>query len=644
MLNQFIRVGAATFKSKVADCEHNTNKIIEQMEEAIDKNISILVFPELSITSYTCQDLFMQSSLQSSVLSQLARLKRATNGQNIVIIVGAPLALGNSLYNCGIVISKGSILGISVKEYIPNYNEFYEKRWFASGSQLHNTSILIAGDYVPIGINLLYQHILFPELTFGIEICEDLWTPTPPSGPMALNGATLIFNPSASNDLVGKNDYRKSLVSSQSARTISAYIYASSGFGESTTDLVFGGQCLIYENGTPLSMNERFLLDDKLIYADIDIERLVSDRRKMVTYNDAQNTNLNSFKICSFDIHLKEYTIKRFISPHPFVPSNKDERDKHCEEIFSIQTYGLAKRLDHIHSNTVVIGISGGLDSTLALLVCTKTFDLLGLDRKNIICITMPGFGTTDRTYNNACSLIEYLNCGFKEISITKACQQHFLDIDHDPELHNITYENTQARERTQILMDYANKVGGLVIGTGDLSELALGWATYNGDHMSMYAVNTSIPKTLIRYLVDWVANTQVSIQAKSVLMDVLKTPVSPELLPPDKDGKIKQKTEEVIGPYELHDFFLYYLVRFGFPPKKIYQLALLAFNDTYEPSTMKKWLKLFIKRFFSQQFKRSCMPDGPKVGSINLSPRGDWRMPSDAVSKLWIEEVDDLE
>jgi len=643
MINQFIRVGAATFVSKVADSNYNTDKIIELTKKAIEKDIRILVFPELSITSYTCQDLFMQSHLQEMVLTQLIRLKEASIGQNIVLIVGAPLALGNSLFNCAVVISKGDFLGISVKSFIPNYNEFYEKRWFASGYKLPASSLKIDGEDVPIGTDLLYQHEKNTNLTFGIEICEDLWTPTPPSGDMSLAGATLIFNPSASNDLVGKNDYRMRLVASQSARTIGAYIYASAGSGESTTDLVFGGGCFIYENGSLIKKNKRFLRKDQLIFGDIDLERLISDRRKMVTYSDAINPHAKPYRICTYDIRLKNYTVGRFINPHPFVPSNKSKRDQRCEEIFAIQTHGLAKRLDHIQAKTVVIGVSGGLDSTLALLVCAKTFDLLGLDRKNIIGITMPGFGTTSRTYENACALIQHLGCGFKEISIAKACEQHFLDIDHDPTLHNITYENTQARERTQILMDYANKVGGLVIGTGDLSELALGWATYNGDHMSMYGVNASIPKTLMRYLVDWVATTQIETAAKATLLDVLKTPVSPELLPPNQDGEIKQLTEEVIGPYELHDFFLYYLVRFGFSPEKIYQLALQAFKDQYNEDIVQKWLKIFIKRFFSQQFKRSCMPDGPKVGSINLSPRGDWRMPSDAVAQSWIEEVENL-
>ena len=643
MTNGFIRVGAATIYTKVADTLHNTEEILQVVDNAVTNNIQILVFPELTLTGYTCNDLFLQTHLQQASMKALITLKEASIGKEIVLIVGAPVALTNGLYNVAFVISKGHIIGGTVKSYIPNYGEFYEKRWFSSGHQLLDSSIMIDQEDVPIGTHLLYQHSSLPLIKFGIEICEDLWTPMPPSGPMAQAGALMIFNPSASNDLVGKNAYRKSLVSSQSARTMTSYIYASAGFGESTTDVVFGGQCLISENGSLLSQNKRFNLSSELIYADIDLERLAADRQKMVTYSDLNHQVTDTFITCNFDIRIKPTPLERYVDPHPFVPSDPLKRSERCEEIFAIQAQGLAKRLDHTHIKKVVVGISGGLDSTLALLVCIKTFDLLALDRKDIHCITMPGYGTTDRTYNNACVLVENLGCTLLEINIKDACEQHFKDIDHDPSIHNITYENTQARERTQILMDYSNKVGGLVIGTGDLSELALGWATYNGDHMSMYAVNTSIPKSLVRYLVKWVAEHEVDASSKEVLLDIFDTPVSPELLPPDADGKIAQKTEEVVGPYELHDFFLYYCVRFGFTPSKIHLLATIAFKETYDAETIKTWLLFFYKRFFSQQFKRSCLPDGPKVGSINLSPRGDWRMPSDAVVRTWLDEIEAL-
>jgi len=643
MTKGFIRVGAATLITKVADCEHNTNQIIELIKIAVNQDVGVLVFPELSITGYTCGDLFLQKHLQDQVVEQLIRLKKETETFDITFIVGAPLAVGNALFNCAIVICQGAITGITVKSHIPNYSEFYEKRWFEQGHNLRHNQYLIDSVHVPIGVHMLYQHHQYPEATFGIEICEDLWVPNPPSGPMAMAGATLIFNPSASNDLVGKNDYRKSLISSQSAKTISGYIYASSGYGESTTDLVFGGQCLIYENGTLLSKNKRFVMENQLITSDIDIERLLSDRRKMGIYADEYQQDPFKYIICPYTNTFMPLKLSRYVDPHPFVPTDPEKLHVRCEEIFNIQSMGLAKRLEHIGCQTVIIGVSGGLDSTLALLVSLHTFNLLNMDSKNIIAITMPGFGTTDRTYKNACDLIVQLGCTLKEISIKEACLRHFHDIDHDPSNHDVTYENTQARERTQILMDYANKAGGIVIGTGDLSELALGFATYNGDHMSMYAVNASIPKTLVRYLVNWVAHHKAPESAKTVLLDVLDTPVSPELLPPDSDGFILQKTEDLIGPYELHDFFLYYCVRFGFSPSKIYHLANLAFHTFYTEATVKKWLLIFYKRFFSQQFKRSCMPDGPKVGSINLSPRGDWRMPSDGVVRSWLLEIESL-
>lgn len=643
-MNQgFIKVAAATIVTKVADCQHNTDQILSLMASAQKENIQLLLFPELAISGYTCADLYHQQHLQKQVEASLIRLKEASLGSDLAIIVGAPYPISNSLYNLAFVIVNGEFIGATAKTHLPNYSEFYEKRWFASGSQLRDEYLCIGGEAVPVGQHMLYQHKEHPLFKFGIEICEDLWTPEPPSGAMSLAGANLIVNPSGSNDLVGKSDYRKSLVKNQSARTIGGYLYASTGYGESTTDLVFGGQCLIYENGTLLAENKRFQMESQLVVTHIDLDRLAADRRKMNTYGDRDLLTEKKFRTYIFNNRLKSTTIHRSVSPHPFVPDDPIKRSERCEEIFAIQSMGLAKRLDHVGCEKVVIGISGGLDSTLAFLVCVKTYDLMDMPRKNIIAITMPGYGTTDRTYNNACDLVTHLGCTLLRIDIKDACEQHFKDIDHDPSIHNITYENTQARERTQILMDYSNKVGGLVIGTGDLSELALGWATYNGDHMSMYAVNTSVPKTLVRYLVQWVAEHEVSDAIKTILMDIYDTPVSPELLPPDAQGEIHQKTEEVVGPYELHDFFLYYCVRFGFSPTKIFLLATIAFEDHYDKQTLIKWLSTFYRRFFSQQFKRSCLPDGPKVGSINLSPRGDWRMPSDAIAKTWLDEIDAL-
>ncbi len=530
------------------------------------------------------------------------------------------------------------------KTFLPTYNEFYEHRWFGSARDLIDQDIIIDGAIVPVGTDLIFSHSEIDALKIGIEICEDLWTPLPPSTLLALNGATLIVNPSASNELVSKIDYRKQLLSSQSAKIISAYIYASAGFGESTTDVVYGGHCLIYENGSLLKENKRFQLKSNHIFADIDLEKLINDRIKMTTFRDSlKHVKEAIYREINFELELPVYDINRYIDAHPFVPSNKGDRDLRCEEIFSIQTAGLAKRLSHIGCPKVVIGVSGGLDSTLALLVCLKTYAILGKNPKDILAVTMPGFGTTNRTYHNAIALISKTGATLKEISIKAACLQHFEDIGQDPLLHDITYENVQARERTQILMDLANKENGIVIGTGDLSELALGWATYNGDHMSMYGVNTSIPKSLVRYLVDWVASTASDEETLHVLKDILLTPVSPELLPPDGDGNIAQKTEEVVGPYELHDFFLFNMLRNGFMPKKILFLAERAFNGVYTKETLLKWLKIFYKRFFSQQFKRSCMPDGPKVGSICLSPRGDFRMPSDADCSGWLKELEEV-
>lgn len=644
MNNGFVRVAAATPEIKVANCSFNTTQIKQCIESALIDGASLIVFPELCITGYTCGDLFFQQQLMNDALKSLIEIKHFSEHKEIGIVVSLPIKVLNCLYNCSAFICNGTIYGCVPKSFLPTYNEFYEHRWFASARDLIDQDLMIDGEIVPIGTDLIFSHSEFEDLKIGIEICEDLWTPLPPSTLLALNGATVIVNPSASNELVGKIDYRKQLISSQSAKTLCAYIYASAGFGESTTDVVYGGHCLIYENGSLLKENKRFQLISNIITADIDLEKLKMDRIKMTTFRDSlKHVKEAIYREVSFDLEIADFPLERFIDAHPFVPQNKLERDLRCEEIFAIQTAGLAKRLSHIGCEKVVIGVSGGLDSTLALLVCYKTYELLKKDYKNIIAITMPGFGTTDRTYNNALLLIEKLGATRKEIPIKAACLQHFSDIGHDPLVHDVTYENVQARERTQILMDMANKEGGIVIGTGDLSELALGWATYNGDHMSMYSVNSSIPKTLVRYLVDWVACSTSDKETTTVLSDILMTPVSPELLPPDSNGNIQQKTEEVVGPYELHDFFLYNMVRYGFTPSKIFFLSITAFNGVYSKEVILKWLKVYYKRFFSQQFKRSCMPDGPKVGSICLSPRGDFRMPSDADCSAWIKEMDAL-
>lgn len=641
----FIRVASASPEIKVGDTDYNQSNIIKLIDEAIEKKATIIGLPELCITGYTCSDLFFQKTLLDNAKQSLIDVKKYSTAKPIVIVLGLPFKVSNAIYNCAALISNGKILGLVPKTFLPNYNEFYEKRWFTSAVNLLEEHVYIDGETVPVGTDLIFSHRYFDDFKIGIEVCEDLWTPIPPSTLLALKGATIIVNPSASNDLVGKSSYRKQLIASQSAKTISSYIYSSCGFGESTTDVVFGGQCLIYENGHKLSENHRFSLASTMITADIDMDKLIADRIKLTSTADSNfQVTDKILREIYFDFSLPEFDIDRFIDPHPFVPNDKSKRDIRCEEIFAIQTTALAKRLVHIGCQKVIIGISGGLDSTLALLVCVKTYDKLKMDRRNIIGVTMPGFGTTDRTYNNAITLMKQLGITIKEISIKDACIQHFEDIGHDVNIHDLTYENSQARERTQILMDLCSVEGGIVIGTGDLSELALGWATYNGDHMSMYAVNTSIPKTLVRHLVDWVSSHQLDETTKTVLLDVLDTPVSPELLPPDETGNIQQKTEEVVGPYELHDFFLYNLVRFGYAPDKIFFLGKLAYNNTYDDATILHWLKVFYKRFFSQQFKRSCMPDGPKVGSINLSPRGDWRMPSDAVVTGWMNVLNDID
>lgn len=640
----FIRVGSAIPKCKLADCIYNKDKIIRILQQACEKQIQVLVFPELSITTYTCGDLFFQSSLLSSAKSGLYDIVKASQDIDIFVVVGLPLSIDNQLFNCAVAIYKGTILGVVPKSCLPNYGEFYEKRWFSSAKQLLSKELFLCGQKVPVGTDLIFSAEQIPYCKIGIEICEDLWSVIPPSSYQSLYGATILLNPSASNELATKYDYRKQLISQQSSRCIACYVYSSSGVGESTQDTVFSGHGLIYENGTLLKESQRFLKETQLIYTDIDLELLANDRMKNTTFTDTQS-DLPSFREITFSMKPQNIDeLERIIKSQPFIPENNEFLDKRCRDIFNIQTVGLARRIEHTHAKTVVVGISGGLDSTLALLVCAKACDYLGISRNHIIGITMPGFGTTDRTYQNALSLMSALGVQTREISIQKAALQHFEDIGHDISIHDVTYENTQARERTQILMDIANKESGFVVGTGDLSELALGWATYNGDHMSMYGVNAGVPKTLIRVLVRWIAEYgSLSQKANEILFDVLDTPVSPELLPPDEAGNINQKTEEIVGPYELHDFFLYYVVRFGFSPAKILFLAEQAFNGEYERATLLKWLKNFYHRFFTQQFKRSCLPDGPKVGTISLSPRGDWRMPSDAFNSIWLEEVEKL-
>ena len=626
----FIKVASACPVTRVADIDFNLNNILSCLDEAIKNEAKAIVFPELCITSYTCSDLFLNYSLIEKSNLAIEKLVSKSIDLDILITVGAPLLYNNSLYNCAYVIFNGKILGIVPKSYIPNYSEFYEKRWFSEGLGLINKKVdLLFQKDIPFGTNLLFKA---NDYTFGFEVCEDLWTAIPPSSYLSLLGANIIGNLSASNELVSKKDYRKSLVSNQSARCMSAYIYSSCGVFESTTDLLFSGHLLISENGTILNENERFQRENEVIYSIIDVFKLNTERLKNISFRNS--TNFLPFEANIINFNYKNTSISnfdRFIDKHPFVPANKALREERCREIFSIQASALAKRLDHTKLNKAVIGISGGLDSTLALLVIVKTFELLNIDNKNIIAITMPGFGTTDRTYNNALTLCKELGCTLREINIVKASLQHFEDIGHDKDIHDVTYENVQARERTQILMDIANKEGGLLIGTGDLSELALGWCTYNGDHMSMYSVNPSIPKTLVRYLVRYVAEKESSEMVSDTLLDILDTPVSPELLPKDDTGEISQKTEDIVGPYELHDFFLYHFIKNGSSKERIAFLAKVAFKDDYSEEEINKWLDKFIYRFFTQQFKRSALPDGPKVGSISLSPRGDWRMPSDA-------------
>ena len=627
----FIKIASACPKTKVADVDYNVSQIIKCMKLAKENSAKAIVFPELSITSYTCGDLFLQDRLINESLKGLVEIMLETSNTDMITIVGAPILDNCTLYNCAVVLFKGKILGIVPKSYIPNYSEFYEKRWFTEGVSIINRTISLPFQQdIPFGTDLIFT---CDNLSFGCEICEDLWVTIPPSSYLSLLGANVIFNLSASNELVSKADYRKDLIKNQSARSICAYVYSSAGVFESTTDLLFSGHLLISENGTLLKENNRFQRDNEIIYADIDTFRLKSERMKNLSFRDSSKFTPFKARKIYFDFDsIENNNFNRFIDKHPFVPSKESEMEARCKEIFNIQSAALAKRLEHVNSTKTVIGISGGLDSTLALLVIVKTFKLLNIDNKNIIAITMPGFGTTDRTYNNALTLCKELGCDLREINIVKASLQHFEDIGHDKAIHDVTYENVQARERTQILMDLANKEGAILVGTGDLSELALGWCTYNGDHMSMYSVNPSIPKTLVRYLVNYVANNESTEKVKETLIDILNTPVSPELLPKDKTtGEITQKTEDIVGPYELHDFFLYHFIKHGSSKERILFLAEHAFKDDYSKETIEKWLDKFLWRFFSQQFKRSALPDGPKVGTISLSPRGDWRMPSDA-------------
>lgn len=645
MENGFIKVASAVPSVKVADCEYNVQQIENIIAQAEGKGVEVIVFPELSITGYTCQDLFRQSLLLEQAETSVLMLLDFTRNLDIVCIVGLPVVVGDVLLNCAAVIQKGDLLGLVPKTYLPNYSEFYEKRWFASSQDLQPTEIRFAGNTVLV----TPQPTLFRTcdgVLFGIEICEDVWAPAPPSNVLALAGADIIFNLSASDELIGKHAYLKSLLSQQSARTISGYVYSGCGFGESSQDMVYAGNSLVYENGHLIAEGERFSLAPQTVITQIDVEKLRSERRTNSTYVNAQRGH--SARIVNVHgVSMRDFELLRDVEPHPFIPKTAD-MEQSCDEIFSIQVAGLAKRLVHTGCKTVVLGISGGLDSTLALLVCVKTFDKLGRDRKGIVGVTMPGFGTTDRTHSNAVDLMHALGVTSMEISISDSVRQHFKDIGQDMAVHDVTYENSQARERTQVLMDLSNKLGGMVVGTGDLSELALGWATYNGDHMSMYGVNAGIPKTLIKYLVEFVAS-KIDESSRSTLYDILDTPVSPELIPADENGNISQKTEELVGPYELHDFFLYNILRFGFRPRKIFMLARRAFDGSHEGAsfynddTIKKWLKTFLRRFFAQQFKRSCLPDGPKVGSVSLSPRGDWRMPSDASASLWLKECEQL-
>lgn len=648
MIEGFVKVAAAIPAVKVGDTQYNADETIRMAVEAEKAGAEVVVFPELGLTGYTCQDLFRSRLLLDEAEDALAKVKNETAKLSIVIIVGMPIELNGCLLNCAVVVQQGKTVGIVPKTHLPNYNEFYEKRWFVSANDIRPTAIRLCGENVTVTNEPQVFAAADGSFRLGVELCEDLWSPMPPSVNLAQAGADIILNLSASDDLIGKHRYLISLLAQQSARTLAGYVYASCGFGESTQDVVYGGNALIYENGTLLAESKRFSTQPQLVFSDIDVERLRSERKANTTFACGHGC-ANGTTIDLLPQTTKSHcAMTRRFDPLPFIPKS-DDMTKSCEEILNIQTMGLAQRIAHTHAKTVMIGISGGLDSTLALLVAVRAFDKLDKSRKDIIGVTMPGFGTTDRTHDNAISLMQSLGVTVKEISIAAAVKQHFIDINHDIANHDVTYENSQARERTQILMDLANQEGGFVVGTGDLSELALGWATYNGDHISMYGVNAGVPKTLIKHLVRYMALTGVDANSRTTLLDIIDTPISPELIPADKRGRITQKTEDLVGPYELHDFFLYHYLRFGFRPRKLFAMAQLAFNGAskdaglYDASTIKHWLTTFFHRFFAQQFKRSCLPDGPKVGSVSLSPRGDWRMPSDATSRLWLKECESL-
>lgn len=634
MRHGFVKVAAATPDIRVADTMYNKESICRMIDETTAEGAKIIVFPELGITGYTCGDLFTQDVLLEEAKEALVQIADYTKEKDALIFVGLPLAVEGELYNVAAALNRGEILGFTTKTFLPNYGEFYEMRQFRQGPA-RARMIRFNGKEIPFGPQLLFRADSMETLVVSAEICEDVWSPVPPSIQAAREGAVLIVNCSASDETIGKASYRQSLIEGQSARLICGYVYANAGEGESTTDLVFGGHNIIAENGTTLASAKRF--ENGAVYSEIDVKRILSERRKNTTFQAAKERTLMEIP---FHLEFTDTKLTRIFSSRPFVPGEEAERARRCEEILTIQAMGLKKRLEHTHAKNAVVGISGGLDSTLALLVTAKAFDALGMDRSGITAVTMPCFGTTDRTYQNACKMSRKVGATLREVPIAASVEQHFRDIGHDPEDHSVTYENAQARERTQVLMDIANQNNGMVIGTGDMSELALGWATYNGDHMSMYGVNASVPKTLVRHLVHYYADTCKDPELKAVLYDVLDTPVSPELLPP-KDGEIAQKTEDLVGPYELHDFYLYYFLRFGYEPAKIYRLARLAFHGEYTDETIMKWLRTFCWRFFSQQFKRSCLPDGPKVGTVALSPRGDWRMPSDACVTAWIEDLE---
>lgn len=636
MKDGFIRVASGSFEVKLGNVKENTNKIIELIDQAHKNHVQVLVFPELSLTGYTLQDLFFQAKVLNDTKYHLNQIKEKTKDLNMVVAIGLPLEVKNKLYNCTAIVFDGEILGIIPKTYIPNYHEFYEARHFSSAPK-KNCEIRLGNDLIPFGTKIIFEDSSHPYLKIAAEICEDVWAPLPPSTYHCLNGATLIVNTSASNDLTGKSDYRRLLISQQSARCICGYVYTNAGMGESSTDVVFSGHHLIYENGSKLAESKQY--ENGLIFADMDLEKIYRERLEMSTYDNHFD---DDYWIVDFSLNDIDLNLNRYYDPHPFVPNDHDKRELRCKEVFDIQIHGLIQRLKAAHIKKVVIGISGGLDSTLALLVATMAYQKLNYPLTDIIAVTMPCFGTTSRTKNNALMMMEECGVTSMTVDIGEAVNQHFKDINQDPHCHDITYENCQARERTQVLMDIANKVGGIVIGTGDLSEVALGWSTYNGDHMSMYAVNVSVPKTLVRYLVDYVSSLYKGEKLESILQDILDTPVSPELIPAD-DDKITQKTEDIVGPYELHDFFLYQHARFHYEPKKLYRIACLTYQHKYDKLTIKKWLTLFYRRFFTQQFKRSCIPDGPKVGSVALSPRGDLRMPSDSDVTAWLKECENL-